>query len=278
MANLRANSIVGVASTNSGVTFEGPIKIKTQNYFYLPTGNTFKRNVTENIVENGLVLYLDAGTSTSYSGTGTTWTDLSGNGNNGTLTNGPTYSSANGGSIVFDGTNDSVENTSPNLGITGNASITLSCWFYFTGTSSAGSYWSLLSYGNGPTALDTFALAIFDVYRLTFAFNGGNQAISNQNVITTNTWYNFVGTKTPGAINTTTKLYLNGSEISIASAPTGTPNVTSRVIRVGRWTNDESIYGYYYTGRIPQVSIYNRALTATEVSQNFEALRGRYGI
>jgi hypothetical protein len=85
MANLRANSIVGVASTNSGVTFEGPIKIKTQNYFYLPTGNTFKRNVTENIVENGLVLYLDAGTSTSYPGTGNTWIDLSGNGNTATM-------------------------------------------------------------------------------------------------------------------------------------------------------------------------------------------------
>ena len=58
------------------------------------------------LVMNGLVLCLDAGNSKSYPGTGTTWTDLSGNGNNGTLTNGPTYSSANGGSLVFDGTND----------------------------------------------------------------------------------------------------------------------------------------------------------------------------
>jgi len=230
------------------------------------------------IVRDGLVLDLDAGNTASYSGSGTTWTDLSSYGNTGTLTNGPTYSSANGGSIVFDGVNDYVENTSPNLGISGDASVTLSCWFYFTGTSSAGSYWSLLSYGNGPSALDTFALAIYDVYRLAFAFNGGNQAISNQNVITTNTWYNIVGTKTPGAINTTTNLYLNGSQISIASAPTGTPNVTSRVMRVGRWTNDGVGNEYYFTGRVANVQIYNRALTATEISQNYNALKGRFGL
>ena len=227
---------------------------------------------------NGLVLCLDAANTKSYPGSGTTWTDLSGCGNTGTLTNGPTYSSSNGGSIVFDGTNDYVENTSPNLGITGNASITLSCWFYFTGTSSTGSYVVLLAYGNGPSALDTFALSITDVYRLAFAFNGGNQAISNQNLITTNTWYNFVGTKTPGAINTTTNLYLNGSQISIASAPTGTPNVTSRVIRVGRWTNEGVGNEYYYTGRVANVQIYNRALTASEIQQNFNALRSRFGI
>ena len=60
------------------------------------------------ITESGLVLALDAGNLKSYPTTGTTWTDLSGRGNTGTLTNGPTYSSANGGSIVFDGVNDYV--------------------------------------------------------------------------------------------------------------------------------------------------------------------------
>ena len=229
-------------------------------------------------ITDGLVLALDAANPKSYPGSGTAWTDLSGRGNTGTLTNGPTYNGANYGSIAFDGVDDYVENTSPNLGITGNASITLSCWFYFTGTSSAGAYASLLSYGDGPTALDTFALGINDVYRLVFTFNGANSAISNQNVIAANTWNNFVGTKTPGAINTTTKLYLNGSEISIASASTATPNVTSRVIRVGRWTNDGVGNEFYYTGRIPQVSIYNRALSAAEVSQNYNALRSRFSI
>ena len=58
------------------------------------------------IPTSGLIFYLDAANTRSYPGSGTTWTDLSGNGNTGTLTNGPTYSSANGGQIVFDGSND----------------------------------------------------------------------------------------------------------------------------------------------------------------------------
>ena len=61
------------------------------------------------IVENGLVLHLDAADTNSYPGSGTLWTDLSGNGNNGTLTNGPAYSSNNKGYFSFDGTDDYVD-------------------------------------------------------------------------------------------------------------------------------------------------------------------------
>jgi len=61
------------------------------------------------IITNGLILCLDAASTKSYPGSGTTWFDRSGNGNNGVLTNGPTFSSTNGGSIVFDGTNDYVQ-------------------------------------------------------------------------------------------------------------------------------------------------------------------------
>jgi len=77
------------------------------------------------IITDGLVLCLDAGNPKSYPGSGTTWTDLSGNGNNGTLTNGPTYNSGNLGSLVFDGVNDYV-----NLGdLDLPAPFTLSIWF-----------------------------------------------------------------------------------------------------------------------------------------------------
>jgi len=85
--------------------------------------------IASGVVTNGLVLALDAGISRSYSGIGTTWTDLSGNGKNATLINGPTYSSANGGSIVFDGSNDYAEisNASTLGGFTGDFSIEF--WF-----------------------------------------------------------------------------------------------------------------------------------------------------
>ncbi len=75
-----------------------------------------------NIVTNGLVLHLDAANTKSYSGSGTTWTDLSGNGNNGTLTNGPTFDSANYGSVVHDGVDDYIVGNTP---VTGNTNATM---------------------------------------------------------------------------------------------------------------------------------------------------------
>ena len=84
------------------------------------------------IVKSGLVLYLDAGNQNSYPGTGTTWTDISRNNNNGTLTNGPTFNSENGGSIVFDGTNDYVSTA-----LTSTNSFTWNVW-YKTNTVSNG--------------------------------------------------------------------------------------------------------------------------------------------
>jgi len=228
-------------------------------------------------VTDNLVLSLDAANIKSYIGSGTTWSDLSGNGNNGTLTNGPTFTGSFGGSIVFDGSNDYVQNSSPNLGITGNASATLSCWFYYTGASPT-QYNALLQYGNGSSAGDTFALGLNGVgaYDVNFQFNAGNFTRSNSNVYLPNTWNNLVGTKTPGAANTTTKLYLNGVELTIAESSTITPNVVSRVIRVGRWTNDG--YPSYYTGRVSNCSIYNRALSASEILQNYNSNKSRFGL
>jgi hypothetical protein len=106
------------------------------------------------IVTSGLVLCLDAANPKSYPGSGTTWTDLSGNGNNGTLVNGPTYSSVNGGSIVFDGSNDYIS-TAYSIGTVSQQSI--SCWISKTNlqyslilASSASLYYGLEIY---PTTI-----------------------------------------------------------------------------------------------------------------------------
>jgi hypothetical protein len=229
------------------------------------------------IVASGLVLHLDAGKSSSYPGSGTIWTDLSGRNNNGVLTNGPTYNSADGGYISFDGTNDYIENVTPNLGISGNLSATLSCWFYYTGASSATAF-NLFSYGGSSTIGDTISLWInATTYNLNASFNGGTSVNSNTNAYLPNTWNNFVVTKTPGAINTTTKIYLNGVDLAlVAGGSTATPNVVSRVIRIGRWVFDSS--PSYFTGRVSQALIYNRALSQAEVTQNYIALKDRYGL
>ena len=85
-------------------------------------------NYSPKIVTDGLVLYLDAANTKSYPGTGTVWTDISRTNNNGTLTNGPTYTSTFGGSIVFDGTNDSVVSANT-INITGASARTMNIWF-----------------------------------------------------------------------------------------------------------------------------------------------------
>jgi hypothetical protein len=200
--------------------------------------------------------------------------DFSGGGNFGTSVNGPTYSSANGGSLVFDGTNDYTENSSPNLGITGDISATLSCWFYDENTSTSTAQ-ALFVYGNGPTSGDSIAIILQNL-SFSAAYNGGNNAYIANNVYTLNNWNNAVITKTPGPINTTTKLYLNGVEQTITSSSTITPNVSSRIIRVGRWSNEG--FPIYFKGRVSNCSIYNRALTAAEVQQNYNALAPRFAV
>jgi Concanavalin A-like lectin/glucanases superfamily len=269
MANLRANSIVGIASTDSGVTFEGPIKIKTQNYFYLQTGNTFKRNVTENIVENGLVLYLDAGTSTSYSGTGNTWTDLSGNGNNGTLTNGPTYSSANGGSLSFDGVDDYVRLANPP--IQGTGSFTIISISKLTGGTGG-----RIVFGGGSDSTTGF-------YAHHYALNaqGGTKWISGWGSANSAslsiqdydlTSYHYGASVYNGSTHTT---YTDGIQGTIAS------KTNSNLDNPSYWSIGSAggnVGGNNFGGNISVVMAYNRALTAAEVSQNYNALRGRYGI
>ncbi len=88
------------------------------------------------INENGLVLSLDAANYKSYTGSGTTWRDLSGNSNNGTLTNGPTFNAANMGAIVFDGTDDKVTISMNSSFIYGVSPFSLNAWIYVLGNQS----------------------------------------------------------------------------------------------------------------------------------------------
>ena len=215
------------------------------------------------IVTNGLVLNLDAGNRASYPGTGNgnTWFDLSGNGNNGTLVNGVGYNSANGGSLVFDGTNDrvTISNTIPSLS---NFTIEL-----FMQT-------SLLD-GSQDIFFDQFFSLRFEInsnkYRIhlgsgsrwAFITHVGNTTLS------TNTWYHSVWSWN----GTTSALYLNGvsdGTMTYSAASSGTGDIT-----LGQHTPDTS---YNWNGRISNIRIYNRALTASEIQQNFNATRGRFGL
>ena len=151
------------------------------------------------LVMNGLVLCLDAGNTKSYPGSGTTWTDISRNGNTGTLTNGPTYSSANGGHIVFDGSNDYVSLSS---GISSTDNLTYEAW---VNPSLLNDFRVLLNHDNWASGYVHFQ---FSNNRLQFALNGESDKYSTY-TFSTNTWYHVVAVYSKSL--KTVSFYVNGN-------------------------------------------------------------------
>jgi len=214
------------------------------------------------IVTDGLVLCLDAANSRSYPKSGTAWSDLAGS-NNGTLTNGPTFSSANGGSIVFDGSNDRVDTGVNPATLVGDGNpATISAWFYPSNTSQR------MIFGQGTTS--RFYIEQYNRNGSLVAhwgFGDSQNSATSQAYINTNTWYNYTATY-DGSI---AKGYLNG--INTDTTSIGGSKTYSGSLSVGSWG---STGGFYFSGRISTVNVYNRALTSEEVRQNFEATVGRY--
>jgi len=220
-----------------------------------------------NSVTSGLVLELDAGNTKSYPGSGTTWTDLSGLGNTGTLTNGPTYSSANGGSIVFDGVNDYVNCGSINF--TSGTSITIEVWV--NPNSSQNTYADILDYNhgaNGGFVIQQNGNAL-NQYYLAY-WNGTSFDITSTITLNSNSFNHLVfvksGTSTIGYLNSVNTIQYTGSS---------NINCSGYVLYLGRFVVGA---GREFNGSISNTKIYNRALSATEISQNFNALRSRYGL
>jgi Concanavalin A-like lectin/glucanases superfamily len=224
------------------------------------------RLVANPIVTSGLVLHLDAGNTSSYPGSGNTWTDLSGNGNHGILINGPTYSSANGGSIVFDGSDDIVSSFSTQ--ISGTGSKTISSWIKINITSRAGiaGTRSLAECGWGFTVNrnGTGNLAFYDTRGSELSVAAG---------LGTNIWYNVCVTLDDSRI---VSLYVNGSRVGISSTPFSALNASTFNGVIGNEDESNNPFYHPFNGNIAQVIIYNRALTAAEVLQNYNALSSRF--
>jgi hypothetical protein len=212
-----------------------------------------------NIVTSGLVLNLDAGYTPSYPRTGTSWTDLSGSGYTGTLINGPTYSSDGGGCIVSDGSDDGV--TFPDSSVLDiSGSFTLDGWVWFNQHKDFG---SLLVKGPGGAGQLFNYCFFFYASSLVCGFGDGSNFYS-AGVLTTpnvpiNTWHHIVGVYNSVAIS----FYLNG--VLIQSNPiVATPYQN---------TNNLNIIqsDYPIDGKVISAKVYNRALSATEILQNYYA-------
>ena len=226
-----------------------------------------------NIVRSGLVLALDAADKNSYRGTGTTWTDVSGNNNTGTLTNGPTFSQANGGVIVFDGTDDYV-NVANASSLNPSNGISVSVWVKFTSTINNTRQMMVEKHTTNSSGW-WFAGENNKIVWLVMGTSGGEKMIdlTNNTSIISGTIYNIVGTY--DGTSSTLKLYVNGRDDggTIAGGGSGLSSSSNPLI-IGKqhnWGNGPSSITTFNT------SLYNRSLSATEVLQNYNATKSRFG-
>ena len=221
-------------------------------------------------VTSGLVLELDAGNIKSYPTTGTTWFDKSGNARNGTLTNGPTFNTGSLGSIVFDGVDDYVTLGTQTLITT---DFTIGCWFNVQGVSSKEHFLISVGYSAISSFLITLntTTTLFTIqpyYRNSDGLVTGYPIAGNFNANT----ISYISITRSGLINT---VYING--VSIGTFSNGTVLASNLNFQLG-WAIPRNKAEAYFKGSIYSSQIYNRALSASEVQQNFNATRARFGI
>jgi hypothetical protein len=226
------------------------------------TGAEVLQNFDADRARFSLQLYLDAGLSSSYPGSGTTWTDLSGNGRNGTLTNGPTYSSADGGSIVFDGTDDVVQ-CSGSLTAT---AATFVAWIRRNGDQ--GTYDGILfSRGTNVTGMQ-----FQSSNQLSYNWNNAVNAYTWQSGLTVPdlTWCMIAVSVTSTAA---TAYLCQSSGITSATNTVSHTSTTLDDIKIGQ----EDFGSRFFGGNIAIARLYDTALSADQISQLFDADKTRFG-
>lgn len=262
------NAFIAGRTSYSALTGAQGVPNLADNTF-IPSGNTIYTQPSD-IISAGLVTYVDAGIGNSYPQAGTTWFDLSGNGNNGTLTNGPTYNSSNGGLISFNGTNQYAIFTRPSSIVSGGQ-ITVSLWAkWVTIGSTASSIQALIDNNHSSNPLQGFVIQDRpDLSKfLTWSVNTNSNGCVSTFVVGNGSWRHIVGTND----GSTSRLYIDGTLNASFSESMATvqPNIS-----LGYWQFNPS---RYLNGNIAQAIIYNRALSAAEIAQNFNATRARFGI
>ena len=246
----------------------------------------------EAIITDGLVFNLDAGFAPSYPRSGTTLYDLSENGNNGTLINGPTFNSANGGSIVLDGVNDIVNFGNVNLSTTNKVSVSFWCKILaYTETPGSGRviFEVTTNFNSSQTGFlvsyaDDSNGSFLGQYPLLLALNGNagyTIPAFNKNLVNDLQWHHYVCIfdKSQTLANDECKLYLDGILRTPIFYPSGlmsnnTNNFGNDPLFIGGRTGPVAPSNV----QISNLLIYNRVLSSSEVLQNFNAQKSRYGL
>ena len=218
-----------------------------------------------NLVSSGLVLYLDAANTTSYPGSGTTWYDLSGQSNDVTMQNSSniTYSSTGGGYFTL--TSNGYFNKSSTTLSTGSNTYSMSAWIQL------GATWGgqgIIGIGSSTVGNQTNQFRTTSTNAFVNYWYGNDYAVTTSLNPTTQ-WFNIVAQFD----GTNRSIWLNGSQVGTQTA--SGLNVSSSLLQVGATNVGGS---EPLQGKIGQALIYNRALTSTEISQNYSSVRTRYGV
>jgi hypothetical protein len=227
------------------------------------------------LVTQGLVLHVDAGNLASYSGSGVNWNDLSGS-NHGTLTNGALYNSGNGGSIVFDGIDDVI--SFGNILNMGLSSWTISCWAKFDGGSGLMGIIGKTSYRSYEGRYSIY----IDDNNLVAFFQPGPSSMIISTPLTPyldNKFHNLTL-----SINRSSMMYLYvdgvtvGTPVDVSSTSSFNPNSSDKFYIGSYGSGDGQNPLYFFKGNIGQAFIYNRAISAQEITTNFNVSKSRFGL
>ena len=225
-------------------------------------------------VTTGLILYLDAGNLSSYSGSGTNWTDLSDRGNNGTLVGGVTYNSSNQGSLVFNGNSSGTTDSYVSLPATtdfafGSGDFTVEMWIYANSGNNVSTFISInSSSGYAALRLENYLSNNLDAFHSS---DGASHLIGKMSTsITANKWTHLVFSR----INGNAKIYLDGVEkLSYALVGSLVASGNSRIGSLPGFTDRN------HSGNIAITRIYKgKGLTSTEVTTQFDLLKSRFGL
>ena len=224
-------------------------------------GDTTYYQAKRGIVQDGLVLNLDAAVDQSYPGNGTTWYDLAGS-NSGTLTNSPTFDRDNGGSIVFDATDEYV---SLGSSIVPNGDFALTFWININSVANAGGDYARLF----ASSQDYIEISVSSGGSLKYYKRNGGGWQSVYNSLSTSSWSYIVYVR-----DGSDDLFYVGSNNVFTSSGGAHPyhvNIYGHKIGIRYSTNLEP-----FGGDVSVVTAYNKALTAAEVLQNYNATKGRF--
>jgi len=214
------------------------------------------------IVQDGLVLELDAADKNSYPGSGTTWRDLSGNANNGTLTNGPTFNTGSAGSIVFDGVDDYV-----NIGNIGNFGSNPITYEWVLKSTPNGNFQSILINGTDNQA----HIYLMDNGNIRYFSTTSYDTVGLN--VNTNIFKILSITKS----GSTALIYVNGILAYTLGVASQTGNFNQLTL-AANLTAPPGVVSYPLKGNIANFKLYNRALSSTEILQNYNATKTRFGL